>query len=149
MPINLVGSWKLLNCKQFDSNGLPEKDPFQDASGMIIYDSDGMMSAHLMRSDHKSNLSNDIHQTSLESFKSLCESYIAYYGHYSINNDKNIVTHHVIGALWPSLIGEKLHRRFKFIDDNTLILCNITPEAIGCEKPIVRYLTWQRLTTSK
>jgi len=147
MLSNLLGTWKLSHCKSHDINGIEQFDPFHDGLGTLIYDKSGNMAAQIMKSNHADSISGNIFAASAESFKNAFENYVAYYGTYVIDEEKSIVTHSIIGALWPNMIGISVSRRFEFKDDNnTLVLSNVQPEALANKNLITRYLTWNKVT---
>ena len=148
MTNNLLGTWKLVSCKTFDINGVEQVDSFGDASGVLMYDDKGTMAAQLMRSSHKYFQPNNLLEASDFAYKNAFTNYLSYYGTYSINEKESIVTHKVLGALWPNMIGLEVSRHFVFQDENTIILSLVTPEVLVSVEPIMRYLTWRRVTKS-
>jgi hypothetical protein len=144
MISSILGTWKLSHCKLFNAAGTELFDPFHDASGLIIYDKNGLMAVQMMSSGHADSIKGNIFKAPLELFKQSFENYIAYYGSYTINEKERIVTHNVSGSLWPNMVGTTLSRRFEFKDENTLVLSTVEPEAIATAEPIMRYLTWLR-----
>lgn len=121
-------------------------DPFHNASGLIIYDANGLMAVQMMRYGHDDSIKGNIFEAPAELFKKSFENYIAYYGRYSVDEDKKIVTHYALGALWPNMVNTSLSRRYEFKDQNTVILSTLEPEAIATEEPIMRYLTWSLIS---
>ncbi len=148
MKNNLLGTWQLVSCKLVDINGVEQPDPFGDASGVIMYDNQGTMAAQLMKSQHRNFQPRNLLDASDAAYKDAFTNYIAYYGTYRINEKESIVTHTVRGSLWPNMIGLEVSRNFVFQDDNTIILSPVTPEALANAEPIIRYLTWRRVTQS-
>jgi hypothetical protein len=67
---------------------------------------------------------------------------IAYYGTYTVDAAAGVVTHHILGAVSPALVGTTQPRRFRFEGD-CLILSPPGREETGEGL----YLTWRRVGT--
>ena len=147
MISKFLGSWKLVHCKLLDIDGVEQFDPFHNASGVIMYDANGLMAAQLMQNGHENVVKGNLFNESPEVFKKAFTNYIAYYGLYHIQEDEKIITHSVLGALWPAMVATKLSRRFEFKDNNTMVLSTMDYETNASEKPIMRYLTWSRVAS--
>lgn len=139
MTANFLGSWTLQHCKMLDINGAPQPDPFHGASGVIMYDANGMMAAQIMQHNHERSIIGDIFAAPTINVRTAFEGYIAYYGSYRIDEANKAVTHSVLGALWPNMVGMNVIRRFEFKNNNTLILSTLDYETIGSEQPIMRF----------
>ena len=112
--------------------------PFGDAVGRLSYDEHGHMAGQVMRPERASVGRSD---RGTHNLRAAYTGYIAYFGTYEMNTEKNVVVHHVEGALNPDWVGGRQVRRFRF-EDNLLIL-----EA-DVERPegrIVHVLTWRKL----
>ena len=69
--------------------------------------------------------------------------YGSYFGTYTIDQTKQTITHHVLGAWYPNWIGHDQIRYFKF-DGNRLLLS--TPPMIWDGQSLEHVLTWERIT---
>ena len=115
----LIGSYKLISYTSFDQQGTPTKLPY--SVGQISYDAAGRMSAQLMRDDRPRLTPGT--QASEAERAALYSSYISYFGRYTIDAEKGIVTHHVEGAISPNMVGQAMPRWFEFSPDgNSLFL---------------------------
>jgi YD repeat-containing protein len=116
----LVGTYRLVSYVSYDQNGSQTRLPY--GVGQIAYDGAGRMSAQLMR-DERSKLTGP--QASEAERAAAYSSYIAYFGHYTIDPDKRSVTHHVEGALSPNMVGSDLVRYFEFSPDGKSLFLSV------------------------
>lgn len=102
-----VGTWHLSSWTR--SVGDLVQHPYgEDAKGMIVYTSDGMMTGALMASTRDPNL--------------LAGGYLSYSGAYEVDLDEKTVSHHVEMASIPDWLGTVLVRAFEFETPDVLIL---------------------------
>ena len=83
--------------------------PFgQDAVGYIVYSQSGVMAVQIARKtrsrDHSENLVGPA-------------DYLAYFGRYAIDTDKELVRHLLEGQVFPGHHPEILERKYRFFDD--------------------------------
>ena len=145
----LVGSWKLVSRSTTLASGEVVKDPGLSATpaGILIYDRSGHVAAQLSRPGRTIEMlagecadaqkikgTNDTAQTIL--------GYDAYFGTYTVDTDRNIVTHHLESALFPGDIGKSIERHFSLSGD-TLTITFHTTTSDGTR--VVRTLVWSRL----
>src|SRR5262245_62608974 len=109
----LIGSYRLISYTSFDQNGTPTRLPY--SVGQISYDAAGRMSAQLMRDD-RPRLTPGTQATEAER-AALYSSYISYFGHYTIDAEKGIVTHHVEGSVSPNMVGQAMPRWYELTAD--------------------------------
>jgi hypothetical protein len=102
----LVGHWQLVACTAHNQDGTRTKPVGSKAIGEIIYTVDGQMTSQLVSGgdDDPGTL-----------------PYHGYFGRFSIDAARGIVTHHVLGASDREMIGTDQQRRFTF-DGERLIL---------------------------
>jgi hypothetical protein len=118
----LIGSYKLMSYVSYDQTGAERKMPY--VHGQISYDAAGRMSAQLMGSDRPQLTGggrgtpppDDERQRA-----SAYSSYVAYFGHYDLDVDKGVVTHHVEGSLSPNMVGSAMPRWFEFSPDGSTL----------------------------
>ena len=109
----LVGSYKLISYKTYARDGTVTKTPY--TVGQISYDAAGRMSAQLMREDRPRFTPG---QPASEAERATAYSgFISYFGHYTIDAEKGIVTHHVEGSMSPNMVGQAMPRWFEFSAD--------------------------------
>jgi hypothetical protein len=103
----LTGGWQLVGCTIRHPDGSESKPLGSHPVGQIMYSSDGHMTAHLLADSRD------------------CEpdapSYIGYFGRFSVDTANRIVTHHVVGASAPAMIGTDQPRHYT-LDGNRLTL---------------------------
>lgn len=117
----LVGTWKLVSATYRRPNG--ETIDYLGASprGAVMYDARGNMSIHLMRLDRPRFATDDRTSSTPAEAKAALDGYLGYFGTYSVNEEKQTVTHHIQGATFPNWVGVDQTRSFE-ITGNTLTL---------------------------
>jgi hypothetical protein len=116
----LIGSYKLISYTSYDQSGAATKLPY--AAGQISYDGAGRMSAQLMR-EGRPRL--ETPQASEADRAAAYSSYIAYFGHYTIEPERGTVTHHVEGAMTPNMVGSDQVRYFEFSPDRKSLFLTV------------------------
>jgi ketosteroid isomerase-like protein len=113
----LIGSWKEVSSEE----SLPDGTVLHlDEVGLATYDASGHMSGQAMRrSEPKQQVPSDsIYQSN---------GYDAYFGTFTVDEDKHTVTHHVEGSVARELVGKDLVRSFKF-EGQQLILTPVASD---------------------
>jgi len=107
----LIGSWKQVSSEET----LPDGNVVRlDEIGLLTYDLRGHMSGQTMRrSESKQRIPSDARYQN--------NGYDAYFGTYTVDEDKHTVTHHVEGGVARQLVGKDLVRSFSF-DGDRLVL---------------------------
>ena len=113
----LIGTYKLISYTSFDQNGVATKLPY--SAGQIAYDAAGRMSAQLMRADRPPFTGG--RGGSEPERAAAYSSYIAYFGHYTIDAEKGIVYHHVEGSMTPSMVGQAMPRYYELTPDGATL----------------------------
>lgn len=130
-----IGHWRLIAFENFDDKGVARDAGY--ASGRIIYDGNGNMSAQLMRTG-RSPLS----QPSTESERAAAYStYTAYYGKYTVDPTARSVTHAVEGAVNPNWVKTNLVRYYEFSADGRQLKLSLR----NAEGRTTGTLTWERM----
>ena len=127
----LVGNWKLVKYEVFDQSGAARVGAFD--VGRLMYDEQGEMAAHLMRSGRPREAA-----TTETARAAAYQAYLGYFGPFTIDPDKRIVVHHVIGSSRPDWIGSEQVRYYGFPSDNTLTL------SLKSGERVTQTLTWER-----
>jgi hypothetical protein len=130
-----VGNWRLVTFENFDEQG--RSSPNALDVGRIMYDAEGNMAAHLMRTERKPM---STPATDAERAASYA-SYVAYFGRYTIDTSNNSVTHHVEGSLNPNWVKTPLVRYWQFSPDGNRLMLSVR-NAAG---RTTGTLTWERL----
>ena len=137
-----LGAWQLVGIEYRDQQGnvIPGKSSPLEV-GQIQYTPDGRMSAHLMWKERPKATPQEWQSASDDQRLKAAASYVAYFGTYTIDNATNVVTHHVIGGLTPSMTGTDQPRAFQFSGSDQLTLS--PADTPGPER---MYLMWRRVS---
>lgn len=107
----LLGSWRLVRFNAISEDGEAERRPY--STGRIDYQATGLMNAQLMPEDWGDG----------NRAGSAGAGYIAYFGTFSVDIERQAVIHHVEGAYGRNMLGQSMSRYYEFADDgNTLYL---------------------------
>jgi hypothetical protein len=137
MPHRLIGNWNLLSYHSVHPDGSIGK-PFGDAVGRLSYDDHGHMSGQVMRPDRAAIGRSD---RGIHNLRAAYTGYIAYFGTYEVNDQKNVVVHHVHAALNPGWVGGRQVRRLRFEGDLLILEADVArPDGL-----VVHVLTWRKL----
>lgn len=131
-----VGTWRLANIESRDGAGetIPREAPL--SSGYIMYDAGGYMGVVIQGANRQPYAGE--RRTPEEALAAL-RSYTSYFGHFSVDEETQKVTHHLIGSLNPSGAGSDYVRGFEF-EGNRLTLQPPARQDGG-----VTRLTWERV----
>ncbi len=139
----LIGAWKLVSYVEKPVDGSAAFYPMgEKPQGIIMYTSDGYMSAQLMHPGRRPFASGDWFRGSDEEFKEEARSYIAYSGPFHTDEDKQTLTHSMFVSLFPNWLGQTQPRVVK-IERDMLHLSSAVPIMSGGKKTM-SYLTWRR-----
>jgi len=128
----LVGNWKLVKYEVFDQPGGSRAGAFD--VGRLMYDEQGEMAAHLMRSGRPREAA-----TTESARAAAYQAYLGYFGPFTIDPDKRVVVHHVIGSSRPDWIGSEQVRYYGFPANDTLTL------SLKSDERVTQTLTWERV----
>ena len=120
----IVGVWRLVHSINITSEGKTEYPFGKDAIGYIYYSRSGIMAVQISRKSRTSDPSDLLHE------------YLAYFGRYEIDTERQVVRHVVEGELLPGVHSETLERRYSFEGD----LMSLKP-VDGTNREIL----WQRV----
>jgi hypothetical protein len=126
----LIGVWRLQSSIRTFKDGRTEHPFGEKPIGRIEYDTQGRMSAILMRPGRRSTLPPGIEfdKASNEEVRDAVTGFVAYFGTYHIDEAIQTVTHHVEASLFPSWVGTDLKRHFRF-EAARLVLTRTIPES--------------------
>jgi hypothetical protein len=141
-PGPLVGTWRLVSFESRTTGGEIRHQLGPTATGQLVYDAAGHMSAQLMDPGRPKFASGDLTRGSDAEVRSAMAGYIAYYATYSVDRSRGVVTHHVEGALFPNWVEGDQLRQFR-LDGDRLTLTT-PPIRIGGEEATT-VLVWERL----
>ena len=135
---SIIGTWALVATEWRRADGR-HSNPFgADATGILIYDAAGYMSAQVMRADRPAAAVAGIDTA----MTTAVPGYIAYFGTYEVDASAALITHHVIGGVFPGWVGQTHGRNFVVTDD-TLILSADVVAADGVA--VHASTTWERV----
>jgi hypothetical protein len=109
----LIGAWRLVRIEYAGPSG-PIVDPFYqaDSAGIIIYDSSGWMSVHIVAAHRQawevpeSRLSSSTATAQDAPLKAAAfDTYYAYFGTWDLDEAASVVNHHVMSSLIPAETG--------------------------------------------
>ena len=143
---NFIGTWHLVSTEFRSEDGSPAESPYGNTpQGILIYDSHGNMAAQLAQGHRKPFAKADRKAGSDAETRAAFESYQAYAGRYTVNEQERVVIHTVTQALLPNWVGGEQRRHYTF-EDGRLIL-RTPPMSIGGEH-ITGELVWERAGSS-
>jgi hypothetical protein len=115
----LVGAWRLVSVEGTDATF---HFAFDHPTGVIIYDRSGWMSVQIdMKGTRKPFVNGPAGGTAEEKVAAF-DSYIAYYGTYTLDLKAQTVTHHLADATQPNWRGVNNVRWFEFQGNDRLLL---------------------------
>jgi hypothetical protein len=116
-PGFLIGSWRLVSYEDRPSVG-PSVFPFgEKPKGLLIYSSTGQMSIQIMKQPHPTVASGEEETITPEEKQELFDSFMAYFGTYSVEPTRSVVIHHVEGDLWGLFDGKSEERPYELSGD--------------------------------
>lgn len=129
----LVGSWELVSYEIIAEDGARRAGSYD--RGQITYDASGRMSAHLMHSSNKSDVSPQTDDLRAAAFR----RYLGYYGPFVVDTANGTVTHHVDGSSNPSWVGTRQVRYYALSADNAQLTLSLRDGARTTQS-----LVWRR-----
>jgi hypothetical protein len=138
----VIGTWKLISLEHRTTNGEVSYPMGLNPVGWITYGADGRMGVQIMKAERPRFSTTDFLGGTPQEKLSAYESYIAYLGTYTVNENEGYLLHHVEGSLFPNWIGTA-EKRF-FTVEGTRLLLKTAPFMAG-GREITGYLIWERL----
>jgi hypothetical protein len=137
----ILGTWRLVSYVEQDNHGGLVTFPLgRDAVGLIMYTTDGYMSAQLMRSGRHDYDQPDIGGGTIQQAAAAAEGYLAYSGPYDVDEATSVVHHRVAVSLLPNWL-DTLQIRHGSLKDNQLTLVAEIPSGAAV---IRSTLVWAR-----
>ena len=139
----LIGVWELVSYVD-EQEGRGTRRPLGvNPKGLLIYTSDGFISAQLMKPGRPMFRSHNWHEGTPEEYQESGRGYIAYCGRYEVDEEKRTVAHIPSVALLPNLIGGR-HIRGVALCGNKLTLC--TSGVVAEDEPAaISILEWRKV----
>jgi len=137
----ILGTWRLVSYVAQDDQGGPVTFPLgRDAVGLIIYTTDGYMSAQLMRPGRQDYDQPDTGGSTVQQAAAAAEGYLAYSGPYDVDEATGVIHHHVTVSLIPNWL-KTVQLRHSSLDGNRLTL---TAETHLQSSVVTGTLVWAR-----
>ena len=138
-----IGTWALVASTFQAGNGEVTYPLGEQAEGLLVYDEAGVVAAQLSRPQRPPFHAADSTEERGEKIAAAYQGYTAYFGHYTIDPEQSIITHHVQASLNPNWIGSAQVRFFQFSPDQQQLTLSTPP--MGRDK-VVGQLIWRRLS---
>jgi hypothetical protein len=142
LSTTLPGTWQLLSRIDVTASGerRPEQSLGEDPLAVLTYDRTGHFAAQFMRRDRSVDVPDG--PSGAKNNSRAQGGYDAYFGTYTIDDEKGTVTQHLLGALSRENVGAVLTRAMD-VEGDTLVIRLETSTADGVV--VTRTLTWQRV----
>ena len=137
-----IGSWRLISITG-QSRVSPRQ--YDRPTGMIMYDASGRMSVQI--ASHPDRKPVPAGTVSVEQKAAAYDSYLAYYGTYTVDAKAGIVTHHLEDRLQPGGRGVDYVRYFELQGSDRIVLMPVEDGKGGMipRKDATYKLTWERI----
>src|SRR5262249_15611478 len=116
----LIGTWRLVECVELDENGRWAYPFGEHPRGYFVYDTTGHVHIQIMKmpplSPFPTAKSAD-GNLKAEQALAAYNAYGAYFGTYTVDEKKHVVTHHVEGSLFPGYTDTDQPRPFTLKGD--------------------------------
>ncbi len=138
----LPGTWRLLSRIDVTAEGERKLEPSlgEDPVALLIYDRGGNFAAQFMRRDRSVDVPDG--PAGGKNNSRAQGGYDAYFGTYTIDDEKNSVTQKLLGALSREHVGAVLTREMQVDGDKLVIQLETT---VGDGLAVTRTLTWERV----
>ena len=128
--------WELVGIERRGADGELLPSDSEDRVGYIMYDPAGYMGVVIQRGSRQAYA--DVRPTSEEAREAL-RTYTSYFGTFTVDEAKGVVTHHLRGSLNPSGAGSHYERAFEISGDRITLQPPTGPSGVQSR------LTWQRV----
>src|SRR5262245_22803615 len=105
----LIGRWTLVSLEAVNGGEI-EYPMGHDVTGVIIYDQAGHMAAQIMQGGRPRFGSGDMDNGTFAELSAALTGYVAYFGTYSVDDSVGVVTHHVMGRVFPNWVDTEQRR---------------------------------------
>jgi hypothetical protein len=129
-----IGAWRLLSFQSFDASGAARPGAYD--VGIIIYDASGRMTAQLMHSSNKADqpITGDAERAAAY------RRYLGYWGPFTVDESKGVVTHQAEGSSNPSWVGSNQVRHYSFAADGQRLTLSVKNG-----ERVTSTLVWERM----
>jgi hypothetical protein len=117
----VIGTWRLVEFADLDKDGKWQQRFGETPRGYFVYDPTGHVHIQIMKAPPlapfpEANVAEG-KPPSAEHALAAYNAYVAYFGTYTVDEDKHVVTHHVEGSLAPEFTGTDQPRPSKLEGD--------------------------------
>lgn len=137
----LIGTWKLASFESRLATGEVRYPVGTSPKGCIMYDNKRNVAVVLSRSDRALMSGPDKTRAPLEEKGAAFDTFESYFGTYTVDEARGVVTHQLEGALFPNWTGTA-QERFYRLEEDTLEL-STAPMAYGGDT-VTAVLIWKR-----
>lgn len=131
LPEQLFGAWSLVRYIERPRDGSPVREPMTHRpEGLLLYTSDGYMSAQFCCPGRAHFRSGDWFMASPEEFEAEATSYIAYSGPWEIGEQDGTIIHGMDVSLFPNWCGQRQVRKM-ILEEERLVLSSVDPVRSG------------------
>lgn len=134
----ITGTWGLISVTDANS-GADDKAWGPAPKGLLVLNETGHFSQHQMRSDRPKYTGAGRLSGTPEDHKRAAEQTLSYFGTYTIDPEKKVISFRYEGSSWPNLEGTEAKREFQISGDE---LKTFNPAAAGGGAIM---LSWRRL----
>jgi hypothetical protein len=137
-----VGTWRLVSYSAVTSSGETIYPMGRNPHGRITYEAGGRMAVQLADPDRAAFAASDPRAATGAEVRAAFDSYLAYYGSYTVHADRGVVVHHLEMSLIPNWAGGDQVRYFD-LQEGRLTLKTPPMPLGGVER--VASLVWEKL----
>jgi hypothetical protein len=117
----LMGTWRLVEFADLDKDGKWQHRFGEPPRGYFVYDATGHVHIQIMKIPPllpflEANVAQGKPPSAEHALAAYC-AYVAYFGTYTVDAEKHVVTHHVEGSLAPEFTDTNQPRPFKLEGD--------------------------------
>lgn len=112
-----VGTWSLVSIHYVEKDG-HRVEPFgPGARGILYFDAGGRFATQVMALNRRHFASNNRMIGTLEEYQAVSQRVVAYFGTYTVDEAKHVVTLHIEQSSFPNWNGTDQERKFAFKGD--------------------------------
>jgi lipocalin-like protein len=116
---SVVGAWRLISV---EGNDRLRSKVYDRPTGMIIYDTSGHVAVQIAAIGDRKPFTKGVAAATLQEKAAAYDSYIAYYGTYTIDAKAGTIIHHLRDSLTPNNRGRDFVRYFEFQGEDRILL---------------------------
>lgn len=140
----LTGTWTLVDLIEVPVNNDKIAHPMgEKPKGLIIYSSDGYMSAQIMNPDRKNFIQEQWTNANPEEYTLEASTYLSYSGPFQTDDEKQMVSHTLYVSLFPNWTGQTQNRKVLFKDG--LLHLESEKPFMNNSRMVIHKLTWKRV----